>query len=125
MVALLAPPRTEPQRPRAGERNIHVRGDDRETAAGHVRGDRRDEQLHRLRIERDGRLVEQPQRAPHRDEAGKREAPLLPGRKIARGDVGQRRQPEAVERGPRQPLPAVAEIVGPEREVLGDASGAT
>ena len=118
-MALLARPLTELQRPRAGERNIHVRGDDREPAACHVPRDRRDEELHRLRVERDRRLVEKPERAPHRDEAGERQPPLLAGGKIAGGDVGERRQPEAVERD-RGSAAAVAEVGRPEREVLGD-----
>jgi len=58
------------------------------------------------RIERGGRFVEQPDRARYRDQAGERQAPPLPGRKIGGRQFAQFLQSDGSQwcrKGPRPP----------------------
>ena len=53
----------------------------------------------RGRVERRGRLVEQPDRPLDRDQPRDRQPPPLPGRQIGRRQVGQRREIDRLQRG--------------------------
>ena len=84
--------------------------------------DRRVEQLDRGGIERDLRLVEQPDRARGGEQAGERELPLLPCREQPGGKIGERAETEGQQARRPRLAPLAAEEVGPEGEVLGDAT---
>ena len=83
-----------------------------QAAAGEMLAHQR--RQHRLRggVERRGRLVEQPDRPLHRDQARDRQPPPLPGREIGRRQVGEcRRGRRAAQRRRHWPVSAAAEEV--------------
>src|SRR5262245_49369292 len=78
------------------------------------------EQLERGLVERGLRLIEQPDRPGGDEEARERKPPLLSRRKEPGGEIGQAAEPERGEGG-RDTLAAIAEELGPEGKILGDA----
>ena len=106
-------------------RDLPMRGHDRHAAARPVRGDHGLDAGGCIGVERDGRLVQQPERRRRRQHAGEREPPLLPGREIASGNVGKVLDAERRERfgcGPRgtlEPRPAVQVLGRRERRLHG------
>ena len=78
------------------------------------------EQPDRGGVERDLRLVEQPDRARRGEQAGQRELPLLSGREQSGGKLRQRGEPEGGERAV-EARAVLAEEAGPEGEVLAHA----
>ena len=73
----------------------------------------------RRRVERRGRLVEQPDRPLDRDQPRDRQPPPLPGRQIGRRQVGERGELDRRQRGRRRRR-RPPEILGPELQVFGD-----
>src|SRR6185312_16943990 len=78
------------------------------------------EQLDRGRVERDLRLVEQPDRPRRRKQAGQRELALLARREQAGGKLGKRAEPEGGEGAVEAPAVRPKKF-GPEGEVLSHA----
>ena len=70
---------------------------DGDAAAGAMRTDRGFQALPAGLIEADARLVEQPQRARHREQPRQGRASPLAGREMTRGQIGQGQQVEAGE----------------------------
>ena len=73
------------------------------------------------RVERRGRLVQQPERPLDGEQPRDRQPPPLPGREIGRRQVGHAVEPDRRQRR-RRTVPSGAEIGGPEPQILGRPS---
>ena len=97
-------------------------GDHHHTAAGPEAGDGRLQAGGGRLVQGRGRLVEQPPGRRRGDDAGQGEAPLLPGREKAPGNVGQMGDAEGLQRRadgvPGIPRPPPRPETGPEAQVF-------
>ena len=80
------------------ESDRSVRGGEDHAAAGEMAAHQPGEHRLRRRVERGGRLVEQPERPLDRDQPRDRQPPPLPGGEIGGGQVGDAAEPDGVER---------------------------
>ena len=77
-----------------------MRGRQDHPASGQVSPHQPGKHLLAVRIERRGRLVEQPDRAWSGDQAGERKATALPGREVGGREVRKGLEPHRDEAGP-------------------------
>ena len=98
--------------------------DERQPAVGDERGDGRGDLAHAGGVELSRGLVEQEGRGAHREHAREGETLLLPAREPSGVGVGERREPDGVERArhAREDLvDRLAEVLGPEGHVVAGA----
>ena len=88
----------QPQLARPLEPDRAVCGRDDQAAAGEMLTHQPARRVLRRRVERRGRLVEQPDRALHGDQPGERQPPPLAGRQIGRRQFRQRRETDRRQR---------------------------
>ena len=91
--------------------------DDRHAALGAMGSQGRGEHGLGFIVEGIGRLIQQPERGPARDDPGQRQAPSLAGGEKSGGKGCERSDAEGGQRRLDRPVPA------PEAEILGYAQG--